>query len=87
MICKERPGCLLETAGGSGMDVGEGSPGRRGSMEGVERELRWDSALEKGCREAGVDRTWSGPLLPAQGPGFPRLALSGTALGGSHVCF
>ena len=34
MISKERPGRLLETAGGSGMDVHEGSPGQVGVSGG-----------------------------------------------------
>ena len=32
----------------------------------------------------GVEGQWSRPLLPAQGSGSPRLALSGTAAGGSE---
>lgn len=34
----------------------KGAQGRWGSVEGVERELRRDSAMGRGCREAGGGR-------------------------------
>lgn len=56
MMCKERPGYLLETAGGSGMDVHEGSPGQVGVSGGGGKGAEAGHAMGRGCREAGGGR-------------------------------
>ena len=50
----------------------KGAQGRQGSMEGAERELRRDSAMERGCREAGGGRDVERATLISSGPRLPQ---------------